>query len=210
MNQQQTLSLTGTPRPLFHNILLSCGIAGSILFTVFYFIEASLVPGFSSTRQTISDLELVNNGWMQSANFIMMGILTCFFTVGLRLELRKGAMAVWLPFFQLLVALGVIASGIFIYNPLHTIASMVAFIPLIICFFLFARLFKGDPRWRGWAAYSIISAVLMMAFLYLFGMEKANGGPAGLYERLVVLVRSVWSLIFTIRLLKGVRLTPLD
>ena len=197
-------------RTAAHNILLSCGITGSVIFTLLYIIEAYLTPGYNSLNQAISDLELVDNGWMQSANFIMMGIFVSLFAVGLRKELVSGTAAFSLPFFQGLVALGLILSGIFIHDPLHTYSSMISFISLVISFFLFAKRFKGDPRWRGWAIYSIASGILMMIFLALFGLSKGNGGPAGLFERLVVAVRSIWSLIFTVRLLRGTRLTPLE
>ncbi len=196
-------------RPLIQSLLLTCGITGSLVFTGLYIIEASLTPGYSSMKQAISDLELVKNGWMQSANFILMGIFVCLFGIGLRMELKKGVAAISLPVFQFLVALGLILSGIIIHDPFHTFASMISFISLVISFFLFAQRFRGDYRWKGWVAYSIVSGLLMMAFLALFGISKSMGGPAGLFERLVVAVRSVWSLIFTIRLLKGTRLTPL-
>jgi len=196
-----------TKRSAYHKFLLCCGLIGSILFIALYFIEAALAEGYSSYRQAISDLEKVKYGWMQSANFIQLGVFICLFAAGLKLELKNGLLAFWLPFFQCLVALGLILSGLFIHDPFHTIASMIAFIPLVISFFLFAGVFYGDPRWRGWMTYSIISAIAMMVFLALFGMTKTNGGPSGLFERLAAGVRSLWSLFFTIRLLKGVRLT---
>jgi hypothetical membrane protein len=206
MDQKQMNAASGPSRPLAITLLLSSGIVGSLLFSLFFFIEAAITPGFNSIQQTISDLELVQNGWMQSANFIMLGIFMSLFAMGLCLELKKGIAAILLPAFQWLVALGLVLSGLFIHNPLHTIASMIAFIPLVISFFLFAWKFNGDDRWKGWTTYSIISAILMMAFLALFGMSQAHGGPAGLFERLVVAVRSLWSLFFTIRILMGVHI----
>jgi hypothetical membrane protein len=106
-------------RTAAHNILLSCGITGSLIFTLLYIIEANLAPGYSSIRQAISDLELVDNGWMQSANFIIMGIFVSLFAVGLRKELERGTAAYSLPVFQFFVALGLIFSGVFIHDPLH-------------------------------------------------------------------------------------------
>jgi len=198
---------TGAQRPLLVTLLLSSGIVGSSLFTVFYMVEASLAPGFNSMQQAISDLELVKNGWLQSANFIMLGFFMVMFAIGLYLELKRGILAIMLPVFQGLVASGLIFSGLFIHDPFHMIASMIAFISLVIGFFLFAWLFYNDNRWKGWATYSIVSAILMMTLLALFGISKNSGGPAGLYERLAVAVRSLWSLLFTVKVMCGARLS---
>jgi hypothetical membrane protein len=198
---------TGAQRPLLVTLLLSSGIVGSSLFTVFYMVEASLAPGFNSMQQAISDLELVKNGWLQSANFVMLGVFMAMFAIGLYLELKRGILAIILPVFQGLVASGLILSGLFIHDPFHTIASMIAFISLVIGFFLFAWLFYNDNRWKGWAIYSIVSAILMMTLLAMFGISKSSGGPAGLYERLAVAVRSLWSLLFTVKVMCGARLS---
>ena len=208
MNKPTNYPIPDSPRPLSVSILLSCGLFGSIIFTVGYIIEATLTPGYSSLHRTISDLELVKHGWLQSANFILLGLFTCLFAIGLRKELESGIGARSLPALQLLVALGLILTGIFIHEPLHTPSSMISFISLVIGFFLFAKRFRGDERWKGWATYSILSGIFMMVFLSLFGFFKHSNGPIGLYERLVVATRSLWSFLFIFRLLRGVRLTP--
>jgi hypothetical membrane protein len=191
------------------SFLLSCGLMGSIFFTIFYFVEAGISPGYSSMQQAISDLEWVKYGWMQSANFIMLGFFIILFAFGLRKELQKGYGSVALPSLQISVAVGLILSGIFIREPLHTPASMVSFISLVISFFVFSKRFGNDPRWKGWAVYSISCGIGMMILLYLFGYAKSHNGPAGLFERLVVAIRSIWSLLFTLRILRGVRMSPL-
>ena len=195
-------------RPLKDNILLSCGVAGSLLFTFVYSLDGFLHKGYSASHSAISDLELVRNGWIQSLNFIIFGIFVLLFAIGLWREIQNGSAAFWLPFLQILVSLGLIISGVFIYNPTHTMGAMLSFISLVICFFVFARKFYHDPRWKGWTLFSIICGVLMMILLGQFGYAKSHNGPAGIFERLVVLTRLIWSLFFTIRILKGIRLTP--
>ncbi len=195
-------------RSLGDNILLSCGISGSLLFTFIYSFDGLLHQGYSGIYSAISDLELLRYGWIQSLNFVIFGIFVFLFGIGLRRELQSGTAAFWLPFLQTLVALGLVISGIFIYNPIHTMGAMLSLISLVICFFVFAAKFYHDPRWKGWTLFSIISGVLMMIFLGQFGYAKSHNGPAGIYERLVVLTRLIWSLFFTIRIIKGIRLTP--
>jgi hypothetical protein len=66
--------------------------------------------------------------------------------------------------------------------------------------FVLARRFAREPRWRGWALYSIITGLLTIVFIALFGMSGAHGSIAGIYERLSAGVHSLWSLLVIARL----------
>jgi hypothetical membrane protein len=190
-------------------LLLSCGILASVLFTATYLIEGALHPGYDLMRQTISSLEWVSNGWTQQVNFIVFALFISCFAVGVRKELSGGFSATAFPILQGLVALGLLISGIFISDPLHTIGDYITFLSLVIGFFVIARRFAQEPHWGiGWAVYSIGSAFLMMGLLAAFGTALSHGGPAGLFERLAGLVRSIWTVLFVGRLLTGTRLSP--
>jgi Protein of unknown function (DUF998) len=196
-------------RSVAHTLLLSCGILASVLFTATYLIEGALHPGYDLMRQTISSLEWVSNGWTQQVNFIVFALLISCFAVGIRKELSGGFGATAFPILQGLVALGLIISGIFVSDPLHTIGDYISFLSLVIGFFVIARRFAQEPHWGiGWVVYSIGSALLMMGFLAAFGTALSHGGPAGLFERLAGLVRSIWTVLFVGRLLTGTRLSP--
>jgi hypothetical membrane protein len=188
-------------------LLLACGIIGPVIFTVTYLIEGALHPGYDLTRQTISALEGVSNGWTQSANFIVFGLFISCFAVGIRKELAGGIGETWFPLLQGVVALGLVISGIFVHDPIHTIGDFISFTAILIDFFVMARRFAGERHWRGWATYSIMSAILLLVFLISFGIALNRGGPAGLFERLAVLDRSIWSILFTARLLTGIGFT---
>ena len=189
-------------------LLLSCGILASVVFTTTYLIEGALHPGYDLMRETISSLEVVSNGWTQQVNFIVFGLLISCFAVGIRKELAGGFGATVFPLLQVVVALGLIISGIFVAEPLHTIGDYISFLSLVIGFFVIARRFAQEPRWGiGWVVYSIGSAFLMMGFLAAFGTTLSHGGPAGLFERLAGLVRSIWTILFVGRLLMGIRLS---
>lgn len=206
MNKNTSIQMHTRERSLAQKLLLSCGIFGSLFFTTTYLIEGAMHPGYNLIRETISALELVSNGWTQQANFIIFGVLILCFTVGLRKELKGGVGALSVPILQGLVAVGLIISGIFIHEPLHTIGDFISFISLVVGFFVISIRFAKDPGWKGWALYSIFSAILMMVFLAAFGNSLHNGGPAGLFERLAGLTRSLWTIIFVGRLLTGKKL----
>ena len=196
-------------RSVAQTLLLSCGILASVLFTATYLIEGALHPGYDLMRQTISSLELVSNGWTQQVNFIVYGLLLGVFAVGIRKELFGGFGATVFPILQVLIALGLIISGIFVFEPLHTTGDYITFLSAVIGLFVIARRFAQERHWGiGWAVYSIGSALLMMGFLAAFGIALGHGGPAGLFERLAGLVRSIWTILFVGRLLIEARLSP--
>jgi hypothetical protein len=210
MLQKETTSQhVAAPRSITQILLLSCGIFASILFTATYLIEGALHPGYDMMRQTISSLELVSNGWTQQVNFIVFALLISCFAVGIREELSGGFGATTFPILQGLVALGLVISGIFVHDPLHTIGDYITFLSIVIGFFVIAWRFTQEPHWGvGWAVYSIASALLAMGFLAAFGTALNHGGDAGLFERLAGLVRSIWTLLFVGRLLTGTRFSP--
>jgi hypothetical protein len=201
MDNSQSVSIFNK-KPLSQVILLSFGFAG-LLFMAVYFLLGFSAPGFNTLRDTISSLELVKNGWLQQLNFIIYGILLGFFNIGLVKELKSGLNAILIVLFQVFISIGLIGDGIFIHEPLHTMCDLITFNSALIVLFLFAWRFYKGSNWRGWTAYSILTALLMMALLAAFGIANKNHGLSGLYERLVVLPRALWTILFTVRLLKG-------
>lgn len=134
--------------------------------------------------------------------------LSCF-AVGIRRELSGGFGATAFPILVGLEVLGLVISGIFVSDPLHTIGDYITFLSAVLGFFVITRSFAQEPHWGiGWVVYSIGSALLMMGFLAAFGTALSHGGPAGLFERLAGLVRSIWTVLFVGRLLTGMRLSP--
>jgi hypothetical membrane protein len=192
---------TSPPRPLAARVLLAAGAIGGPIFIAVFLVLGFLAPGYQFQRGTISGLELVGNGWIQQANFIAFGLFMAAFALGLRRELKRGRAAVLIPFLQLLSAEAVVGDGIFVHEPLHMVCDLVAFNSTLAMLALVAWRFWGDPRWRGWAAYSIATAVVMMGFLAAFGFANGHGGPAGAFEKLAVATRTTWSVLLVRRLL---------
>jgi hypothetical membrane protein len=195
-----TTRLTRTPTQTV--LLLIGGSAGAIFFTVFSLLGA-FSPSYDSTRQTISSLEFVPLGYVQQVNFVVFGLLQIAFAYALRMELRGGKGAVAIPAFQVVCAGGVIGDGFFTHDPAHLTFDLIAFNSTLIVLFLFGWRFWGDRRWRGWPFYSFATAIGMMVCLTAFGMVSQRGGPAGLFERMAVALRMLWSIAFVSRLLLG-------
>src|SRR5665213_2981201 len=149
------------PRTFWHNAFLWCGFLGSILFNVIYFSCGAIAVHYNMMRQPIGDLEHLRYGWIQSANFIMLGIATGALAIAFRKELRSGFAVTLIPLFYLFTAAGAILMGLVINEPAHTYISVLTFVTLPISFLLFSGRFSADPRWRGWATYTNMATLLM-------------------------------------------------
>jgi hypothetical protein len=192
-------------RPRATTLLLVAGCSG-VLFIATFIVLGFLTPGYNSLRDTISALELTPFKLAQQINFLVFGVLLCMFALGLRREMQQGFGAVLIPLIQFLDGLGVIGDALLIRPVPHLACDILAFNAALCVLFLFAWRFRRDPRWRGWTAYSILTAIAMMALLFGFGMANRLGGPAGLMEKLAATVRTTWSVLLVARLLAGSRL----
>ena len=65
------------------------GIVGPILFTVTFFVQGLFrLEEYDPVAEVISALEAGPGGWVQQVNFVVFGLLTIAFVVGLHLGLR--------------------------------------------------------------------------------------------------------------------------
>lgn len=187
------------------SLLLSTGFAG-VLFILTFLVLGVLAPNYDSMRETISATELTSLGTAQRVNFFLFGLLLCAFAVALRRELKGGRGELVIPAFQMISGIGAIGDAIFIHYPLHLVCDLIAFNATLIVLFAFAWVFRGKANWAGWSAYSIATALLMVVLLTAFGFANHAGGPAGFFEKCATVTRTSWSVLFTSRLLRGVRL----
>jgi hypothetical protein len=193
-----------------------------VLFTATYLIAGARRPGYDAWRQPISALSLGPGGLVQVANFIVFGLFIAGFAVGLRVALAPGIGATWGPLLQGVVALSLIVAGIFVQDPghgyplgapsttpptihamIHLAATFVSLTAHMIWCFVMASRFARETHWRGWATYAIVTGILMLLFLNAFGQAMANNGPAGLFERLTIMVTSLLTILLAMRLLTG-------
>jgi hypothetical membrane protein len=209
MDQPVIMANESIPRTFWHTTFLWCGLLGSILFNVIYFSFGIMAVQYNMMSQSIGDLELIRFGWIQSANFIMFGLATGALAIAFRKELQGGFGATLIPLVYWLTAVGAIMMGLFINEPIHTYISILTFVTLPISFLLFSGRFSVDPRWRGWATYTNMATLLMLLFFIIFWFARINERSyAGIYERLIVVVRLLWIVVFVLKLLGGRRLAP--
>src|SRR5215813_14180942 len=207
-------------RPVAIRLLLAGGVIGPLLFIVVFLIEGATRPHYSVWQDAVSALELGEGGWMQRANFIVCGVLVFGFAIGLRRVLRTGHGSTWGPILLGLVGLCLIGAGIFVTDPglgypheaktitltvhgiLHNLFSLFGFISLPAACFVLARRDAADPAAHGWAWYSVATGLLVVIFEVLTAVATALNGPAGLTQRIFLIVGWSWIALHAIRLMR--------
>jgi Protein of unknown function (DUF998) len=106
-------------------------------------------------------------------------------------------------------ALGLIGSGVFSgdkYLLLHNLCGVPVFFGLPIACFVFSRLFVGLGK-RGWAAYSALTGLAMLATFILaamgFGGRPGLVDFAGVFQRLSITIGWTWATLLAIHLLRN-------
>jgi len=195
--------------------LQTCGAIAGPLFVTTFLVEGALKPDYNPMRHPVSSLALGPYGWTQAANFIVAGLLTLAFVVGLLLlpgvrhVIGALLMGIW--------AIGLIGAGIFVTDPasgyppgtpptpieptsagrLHDLFSVPAFFGLgLACFVLAAG--RG---WR-WMVYSILTGVAFLVTFFVSGVafsQEAFVDVGGLWQRVSVTIGWAWVTTLAVR-----------
>jgi hypothetical protein len=196
--------------------LVSCGLAAGPFFIIVFLLEGAFKgSGYDALRHPVSSLELGANGWIQVVNFLVVGLLTIAFAVGVwRPRLRAGAVliGVW--------GVGLLGAGLFVTDPvsgfpvgtpptsdyttsgaLHDGFSLPAFLALAAAMIVLSR-----GHGLKWLLYSLLSAT---AYLVCFGLASAGFNQAaslvdvaGLFQRLAVTIGWGWTVVLAVRVLR--------
>ncbi len=91
-----------------------------------------------------------------------------------------------------------------------TLVSYVSLTVTVVELVILARRFAHEPGWRAWSVAGVTAAVLTMAFPAAFGVLVAQGGAAGIFEKLASLTPTLFGVAIVVRLLAShdARITP--
>jgi hypothetical protein len=194
--------------------LVSCGLLAGPVFVTAFLIQGALKgSGYDVLRHPVSSLALGDHGWVQTANFIVAGLLTIAFAVGLwRSSIRTGAVliGVW--------GVGLVGAGLFVTDPvsgfpvgtpaaidyttigaLHDGFSLPAFLALAAAQVVLSR----GQGWK-WLTYSLLSATAFLVCFLLassgFGQTASLVDVAGLFQRLAVTIGWAWIFMLAFRI----------
>jgi hypothetical membrane protein len=200
--------------PLDRALLASGALAGP-LFVATFLIEGATRAQYDPLRHPVSSLELGPYGWVQTANFLVSGVLALAFAVGLRRVTRPGARSAWAALLVSVWAVGLLGAGLFTTDPihgyppgavdaavhstlhgrLHDLFSLAGFVALVAACFVAAIRFRRRHR-LGWAAYSAGTGVLFVVAFVLATAGFSHGGDlagvAGLAQRVMATAGWFW------------------
>lgn len=164
--------------------LLLAGMLAGPIYVVLGVVQVLAREGFDVRRHALSLLANGAWGWVQTANFLLAGILVLAGALGVRRALRGERAGTWGPVLLGLYGVGLLGAGVFPADPgagfppgtpdpegmsraglLHFAFGGIGFYALIAACFVFARRFAGEAR-RGMTALSIVTGA---GFLASFG-----------------------------------------
>ena len=93
--------------------LLAGGVVAAPLFVVLWAAQALTRDGFRPTYHPLSLLSLGDGGWVQVANFIVVGLLVLGGGIGLGRRLGPGPLVRWIRSLIVLLGVGLVVSGLF-------------------------------------------------------------------------------------------------
>jgi hypothetical protein len=205
-----------TDRRLMTDRLVSCGLVAGPLFVVAFLVQGALKgSGYDALRHPVSSLALGPNGWVQTATFLVTGLLTVAFAIGIwRSGLRAGGflIGVW--------GVGLVGAGLFVTDP---VSGFPVGTPPIIDYTTIGAVHDGFSlpgffalaaaqvvlsRGRGWKwlTYSLLSATAYLVCFLLAGSGFSQTASlvdvAGLFQRLTVTIGWVWTVLLALRVLR--------
>jgi hypothetical membrane protein len=198
--------------------LLACGVVAGPLFLAVAVLQALTRDGFDLSRHPLSLLSMGELGWIQIANFVVAGLLSVAFAVGLRRVLQPGRGGRWGPLLVGAYGVGLIMGGVFVTDAgagfppgapagapeqlswrgvLHAIAPVLAFLSLILACFVLARRFAGLGQ-RGWATYCVATGVALLGLLAWPDQDTVIVQLAA-----AIMLAWAWLSVLAARLLRG-------
>lgn len=210
-----TRTTTPTPETTSTRLLLACGAAAGPLFTSVSLVQVLTRDGFDLGRHPLSLLSLGDLGWVQAANFVVTGLLSIAFAVGLRRSPEPGWAGRWGPRLYGGFGLGMVAGGLFPTDPsggfppgvpdgpgswhslVHDIAAGVAVDLALVSCLLLARRFRSAHQ-TGWAWYSLLTGSSGLVLSWWPDQD-------GISVRLAVVVVLVlaWAAALAVRLVRA-------
>jgi hypothetical membrane protein len=209
----------GIPKRPSRSLTLSAwaGIIGPALFTAAFLAqEAFRRDEYHPVAEPVSALEAGPNGWIQQVNFVVFGLLTIAFAVGLHRGLRQTKTGVVGPALLFVSGVGSLLAAVFplredaagvTYDPGgHRVAGFMFFLTSAVGLIVISRRVARDPKWRRLAKYTLVTGIVaLIGFLAGGTLFMPVDAPlhdwAGLYQRVLIL-----AVVFPCRLVLSLNL----
>jgi hypothetical protein len=196
------------------------GMIGPALFVTIFTIEGWLRPGYEPLKTYVSMLSLGSRGWIQIANFIVLGVLLLIFTRCVTTEFQTGKASRGGPILLTIIAILFIVSGLFVMDPtgtplnqvtvhgtIHGLAGGIVFLLMPISCFVFLRRFMVDPNWRSLQWWTLALGIIIAAAVVLLTISSKLPEVQnvfidwlGFIQRLIIVPFMLWLFLFALGL----------
>jgi hypothetical protein len=196
------------------------GMIGPALFVTVFTLEGWLRPGYDPLSTFVSALSLGPRGWIQMANFMVLGILLFLFTRGVAIEFPSGKASRGGLILLTIIAICYFLSGPFVMDPtgtplnqvtfhgtLHGIFGAIVFLLMPSSCFVYLRRFRADPNWQSlqwWTlalgTISAVGVVLLTLSTKFPDLQSVFAGWTGLIQRTAIVPFMIWIFIFALGL----------
>ena len=160
----------------------AAGFAVVVVFLTFaqlgFMVELGWKPLGTSDVPWPSGLALGPLGWLQVLNFAFFGLTLIVFALGLDRGVTPSGRLSWAGPAFLMVAGVALVLAAFKADPhtmqgsqtwhgaIHLLAFLLLVLSFLLALFFCRRRLSRDPRWRGYDSYTLITALLYIAFLF--------------------------------------------
>ena len=179
------------------------GVLGPMLFTAAFFAQEAFRRGeYHPLAEPVSALEAGPNGWIQQVNFVVFGLLTITFAVGLHRGMRPIPAGIAGPALLFVSGIGLLlaaafplsedAAGVTLRPAGHIVGGSTFFLSSALGLIVVSRRLARDPRWRNISTYTLVAGIVALVGFAVGGALVApDVAPlhdwAGLYQRLIIL-----------------------
>lgn len=179
------------------------GVLGPALFTVTFLVQDVVRrPEHSPLADPVSALEVGPHGWVQQANFVVFGLLTLAFAVGLHRALRPTRWGVIGPALMFVSGICLVLAAVFplaadadgvIYDPGgHTVVGRVFFGSSALALLFLTPRVAHHLSWRRLAPWiGLAGTIALVAFPFMRLLVLPEDAPlhewAGLAQRILVI-----------------------
>jgi hypothetical protein len=170
----------------------------------------------------ISALSLGPRGWIQIANFLILGIMLGLFTWGIAAVFPSGKASRWGVILMGVLAALFAISGPFVMDPMgtpqsaatvhgtiHGLAGGIVFLVMPISMFVFLGRFRADPEWQFLKKWTQVLGVIEAAAVLIFtivskapDLMRADSGWIGLIQRAALVPFMLWLFGFSLGIIR--------